>query len=253
MAKKQRLLQILMKSGRFDKIYSAKQAIFAGKIKVDDKMTTNPDFTFNPRTHKVFFEGKELKTELVLRYFILNKPQGYSCQKGEQAKKTVYEFIQKLPGLDEQEKRSLHPVGRLDEDTEGLLIITNDGKLSSKILRPEKEIQKTYYAIVHGFLEDKSIWKLKSGVRVDIGDKMRDEFYVTKPAKIKLLKRSREKSFLELRITEGKKRQVRKMLAAVGNKVLFLKRIAIGKLELGELKLGEMREVTKEFLEKKLS
>ena len=131
-------------------------------------------------------------------------------------------------------KKDLAPVGRLDKDTEGLLLFTNDGKLAHSLLSPKKHVDKTYYAQLEKSITEEDIKKLEEGV--DIGG------YITQPAKGKIVG-ERE---IELTIREGKFHQVKKMLEAVNNKVVYLKRLTFGKLELKDMELGEVREINLE-------
>ena len=133
------------------------------------------------------------------------------------------------------------PVGRLDRDTEGLLVLTNDGQLAHEVLAPKKHVPKTYYAIIDGAVDEVDIERFKQGVTLDDG-------YVTKPGELTIIK-SGQQSEIELIITEGKFHQVKRMFESVGKKVLYLKRIAMGALVLDEnLELGEYREMTEEEL-----
>ena len=133
------------------------------------------------------------------------------------------------------------PVGRLDKDTEGLLLITNDGQLAHQLLSPKKHVPKTYFAVIDREVTEEDIQAFKQGVTLDDG-------YLTKPGELKIIN-SGENSEIELTITEGKFHQVKRMFEAVGKRVVYLKRISMGPLELDEsLKLGEYRELTEEEL-----
>lgn len=153
-------------------------------------------------------------------YIMLNKPKGYVTTAKEQfGRPSVLDLI--------KGKDRVFPVGRLDMDSQGLLILTNDGEYTNNIIHPTKHINKTYRVKLKNIILDSDIKKLESGV--DIGD------YITRPANVKRL----NKDEIEITITEGKNRQVRRMCEAVGNKVVELKRISIGKLKLGALKEGK--------------
>ena len=151
-------------------------------------------------------------------------------------------MIEKIPELDKETKKTLFSVGRLDRDTEGLLIVTNDGKLANKILRPEKHIQKTYLVETEKIITGQNIKKLQEGVTISEGG------YFVKALSVKLL--SSKKT--EIVIDEGKKRQIRLMFEAIGNKVIGLKRTAIGNLNLENLDFKGKNYIitTKDFLEK---
>ena len=166
---------------------------------------------------------------------MLNKPAGYVSATTDAKDKTVLDL-----NIDKKRK-DLFPVGRLDKDTEGLLLITNDGELAHRLLAPKKHVDKLYYAKVEGIVTEEDRKAFAEGV--DIGE---DE--VTRPAVLKILK-SAEVSEIHLTIQEGKFHQVKRMFEAVGKKVIYLKRISMGTLYLDEnLKLGEYRALTEEEL-----
>ena len=145
MPKKTSLKQFLMKSGKFDRLYDCMQSIRSGKVTVNNKTVTNPNYFFNPKRALVKFGDEKIKKAHKL-YFIMNKPAGYLSQKSEN-ERTIYDLLRNL-NLPAEQIKSLFAVGRLDRETEGLLIITNDGKLSSLIMKPESEITKRYYAVL---------------------------------------------------------------------------------------------------------
>lgn len=242
MPKKILLKQLLMKSGRFEKVYDCVQAIRSGKISINNKIITNPNFFFRPKNVLVKFNNEKIKPVAKL-YFLLNKPAGYLSQKHEN-EKTIYDLLGKL-NLSKEQMQSLFAVGRLDKDTEGLLIITNDGKFSTIIMHPQNEIVKKYYAALDKPAEASKIKMLEKGIEINIGN----EKYKTKKCKIKIT--GEKETYIS--ITEGKKRQIRKMFDAIGNKVVYLKRVSIGGLQLGNLKVGEIKQFTKEEIMEKLS
>lgn len=168
-------------------------------------------------------------------YIVLNKPKGFITSAGdERGRPTVMELVGDVP-------ERVFPVGRLDYNTSGLLIMTNDGLLSQKLSHPKHGVYKTYRARVAGVLSDERAAKLRKGV--DIGG------FVTSPAKVQVIKQAERGTIVEIQIREGKNRQVRKMFAAVGNKVLDLERTAIGDIYLGRLKEGHYRKMTKQEIE----
>ncbi len=168
-------------------------------------------------------------------YLMLNKPSGYISSAIVEGEKTIMEL------LDLKYQRRLFPIGRLDKDTEGLILLTNDGQYSHKLMHPNKKVSKIYYVEVDDALEEKFIDTFSSGV--DIGD------YFTKPAKLKII----NETTCTLEIQEGKFHQVKRMFEAVGCEVIYLKRIQIGKLELDKnLKNGEYRKLNQEEMEKAL-
>ena len=241
MSKKISLKQFLMKSGNFDNVYDCITSVRNGEITINGKVETNPNYFFNPKNTIVKFDNEKIKTVGKL-YFVLNKSAGYISQKSE-SEKTIYDLLKKLK-IDEKIINSLFAVGRLDKDTEGLIIITNDGKLSSKIMNPKHEIIKKYYSVLEKVIDINKIKMLEKGIEISI-DK---EKYKTKPCKIKIV--GEKKAYIS--ISEGKKRQIRKMFEAVGNKVVYLKRVSIGDLQLGKLNVGEINQITREEIMEKL-
>lgn len=178
--------------------------------------------------------GKKIekkKTKLV--YYVLNKPKGIiSAAKDDRGRKTVVDLIK----TDER----IFPIGRLDLDTEGLIVLTNDGELFNKVIHPKAEIYKEYIALVKGELKSNEINKLASGVQLEDG--------ITLPARVKLIKTNKNRTEISIAIREGRNRQVRRMFQAVDHPVIELTRVAVGRLNLGNLKVGEYRPLTKEEL-----
>jgi 23S rRNA pseudouridine2605 synthase len=167
-------------------------------------------------------------------YIVLNKPKGFVTSVGDdRGRPTVMDLVGDIP-------ERIFPVGRLDCDTSGLLIMTNDGALSQMLTHPKHRIYKTYRAKISGVLSDERIARLKKGV--DIGG------FVTSPADLRVLRQAERITTVEIRVFEGKNRQVRKMFAAVGNKVVELERVAVGDILLGRLKEGHYRKMTRREL-----
>ena len=159
-----------------------------------------------------------------------------------QGKMVVYESFSYYMLITEQKRRDLFPVGRLDKDTEGLLLLTNDGKLSNDLLAPGKHVEKTYYARIKGMVTKKEVAAFAEGV--DIGDEL-----LTAPAELKIHKAGSE-SEIEITITEGRYHQIKRMFEAVGMQVLYLKRLRMGPLYLDEsLACGEYRKLTTEEIQ----
>jgi 23S rRNA pseudouridine2605 synthase len=184
---------------------------------------------------RVEVNGRLLRTAEKPVYIALNKPIGaITSTSDERGRITVMDLVKDIP-------ERIFPVGRLDFNTSGLLIMTNDGELSQKLTHPSHKIYKTYRAKVTGVLSPERISKLTKGV--DIGG------FVTSPAIVSLIKQSEKFAIAEIKIFEGKNRQVRKMLASVGNKVLELERIAIGDVYLGHLKEGHYRKLTNQEID----
>lgn len=242
MSKKTPLKQFLMGTGRFEKLYDAICAVRNQKITVNDKVIINPNYFFNPRMSLVKF-GDEKLMAVKKAYFILNKPAGYICQKSIK-EKSIYDLIKGL-NIDDKLRASLFAVGRLDRETEGLLIITNDGKLSSYITQPDYKIEKEYYAVLSKSIKDEDAKKIENGIEVLISGIK----YKTKPSKIKIIG---EKNIV-ISVSEGKKRQIRKMFEAIGNEVVYLRRESIENLKMDGIKAGEFKEISKEEIYKKLN
>ena len=212
-----------------------KKLIRQGKVKIGDAVVKSPEHKIDGASQKVFCEGQEVGYK-EYEYYMLNKPAGYVSATTDAKDKTVLDLIT------DKKRKDLFPVGRLDKDTEGLLLITNDGDLAHRLLAPKKHVDKLYYAKVEGFVTEEDVKSFAEGV--NIGE---DE--VTRPAVLEILK-SDEVSQIHLTIQEGKFHQVKRMFEAVGKKVIYLKRISMGTLRLDEnLKLGEYRTLTEEELE----
>ena len=202
-----------------------KKYIKSGEVSIDDVICRDSAVNVNEQNN-ITFRGKCVKYKQY-RYFLLNKPAGFVTA----TRDTKAPFVMEL--INEPNKGRLFPVGRLDKDTEGLLLICDDGELAHKLLSPKKHVDKTYYVLADKPLSEKDISLLEKGV--DIGDKL-----PTAPAKADLIS-DRE---LRLTITEGRFHQVKRMLRAVDNEVIYLKRISFGRLSLpDDLKIGEYIEV----------
>ena len=172
-------------------------------------------------------------------YLLLNKPLGYiSTASDEKDRPTVIDLVNDI-------EERVFPVGRLDADTTGLLLMTNDGDFAYQLTHPSHEIVKTYRARVVGVLSKERIFKLKHGV--DIGG------YTTAPAEVNVIKQASKYAVVEISVHEGKNRQIRKMFASVGNKVLELERISIGDVRLANLKQGHYRKLKKNEIESLLA
>ena len=207
-----------------------KNLIKSKKITIDDVIVTSPDMKIDLE-HNIVKASGIVVSYIEYEYYMLNKPAGVISATEDKHCSTVIDLIK------DSNKKDLFPVGRLDKDTEGLLLITNDGDLAHDLLSPKKHIPKTYYAKVAGHMDAAVINVFKEGV--DIG-----EDKPTLPAELKILN-SNEVSEIELTIYEGKFHQVKRMFEAVGSKVLYLKRISMGNLQLdNSLELGEYRALT---------
>lgn len=211
---------------------AAEQLIRDGKVSVNGKVVTELGTKVDPLKDKVSVEGKLIKQEKEQVYFILNKPKGYlSTAKDDRGRKTVLDL---LPGV----KERIYPVGRLDNNTEGLLVLTNDGELMNQLLHPKYEIYKTYVVKVDRSPSEEKLDRLRVGVALDDG--------VTAPAKLHVTARDpmRDLTTIEITIHEGRNRQIRRMFAAIGHDVKALKRIEFAGLTLSGLRRGQYRELT---------
>ncbi len=233
MSQKYSLYQLLKRTGKFSQKQEIIRAISKGRVQVDKKVTTSAQFQCNPLKREVLLDGKEIHL-VPLMYIVLNKPERYSCQKNDDK----YPYVVNLLKLDPEIKNSLFVIGRLDVPTTGMLIITNDGRLSTRLLNPKSKVPKKYKVLAKDAITKEQIRKLEEGVYIEVFE---DE-YLTEEAKVERIS-SHE---IYLTITEGKFRQVRKMLGAVGNLVMALERVAIGKLKLPDIEIGESEILIKE-------
>lgn len=212
----------------------ADELIENGNVKVNGAVMKEPGYDVQ-EGDKVEVNGRLIEGQQKLVYVLVNKPFGViTSAKDEKDRVTVMELVK---DIDER----LVPVGRLDYNTTGALIMTNDGSLTYRVTHPKHELGKTYRALVKGVVSNEKARKLRSGV--DIGG------YVTKRAKVTILKGNQNSTLVEITIFEGKNRQVRKMFSAIGNPVQELERVAIGNIRLGHLKSGHYRKLTKEEIE----
>lgn len=217
-----------------------KQLIKKGKVSVDGIVVKKPETRIDEDISLVQAYGKAL-SYVRWEYYMLNKPAGVVSATEDGRDKTVIDLI------DSRRRKDLFPVGRLDKDTEGLLLITNDGALAHRLLSPKKHVDKTYFAKVKGLVTADTVQRFGEGLNIGAGD-----VEMTMPAKLEIIQ-SGDISLIRLTIQEGKFHQVKRMFQAVGMEVLYLKREAMGTLLLDEtLALGEYRELTKEELEKLL-
>lgn len=244
MGKKVKIGQFLLRTGKFKDLNEVLSLLKTGRVRIGDKIITSGLFEFRPSTKPVYIDSTKVELNNDKVYIAINKPEGVICQKNDaEGRPDVWLMLRKL-GMPGQKVNSLVTIGRLDINTEGLLIMTNDGNLVNKLLQPNNKVEKEYYAIVNGFLTDDDIRKLESGIDIEVKVDGKREIIHTQPAKVRLINRTKEKSELTLVIHEGKKRQVRIMLFTLDHDVLFLRRIRIGKLTLGDLKVGQYREIT---------
>jgi 16S rRNA pseudouridine516 synthase len=230
---------------RIDKVLSnlgygsrkdVKKLLKDGAVKVNDVIVKDAKQHVDPVKDMVTLNGEQIQYREFI-YLMMNKPPGVISATEDKHDETVIDLLQVDDLVFEP-----FPVGRLDKDTEGFLLITNDGQLAHRLLSPKKHVPKTYFALIEGEVTEEDIEAFKNGVTLDDG-------YCTKPGELVVLK-SGLTSDIELTITEGKFHQVKRMFQAVGKRVVYLKRLSMGPLMLDEtLELGEYRELTDEELE----
>lgn len=200
--------------------------IAEGRVTLNGKTVTQMGVTVNPDNDHVTVNGKRVAIKHKLYYILLHKPKGYvTTVSDDLGRRTVMDLI--------DIKTRLYPVGRLDYDTEGALILTNDGDIANKLTHPKNQVSKVYVCRISGQITNDEVAKLQKGVEID--GKM------TLPAVVKVLENDIHHSRIELTIKEGRNRQVRRMFEAIGKDVEFLKRVAVGEIRLGGLSRGKYR------------
>lgn len=212
-----------------------KELIKKKMILVNDELALRPEFHIDPNKDRVSYQSMILTYEKY-SYYMLNKPAGVVSATYDNMCSTVVDLLR------QENKKDLFPIGRLDKDTEGLLIITNDGDLAHRLLSPKKHVPKSYLAIIDGSLSQEDIDTLENGM--DIGEEK-----VTLPARVVVESTSSQESTVSITITEGKFHQVKRMFLGVNRKVIYLKRTAMGGLLLDtELPLGSYRPLSENEL-----
>jgi 23S rRNA pseudouridine2605 synthase len=207
----------------------ARKWIAGGNVSVNGKVIRTPDHWVDLKRDRVLLHGKPLRA-LKRVYILLYKPKGYiTSYKDPQGRPTVYDLITDAG-------QWVAPVGRLDQDTSGLLVLTNDNDFADLLTDPEYHVPKTYLVKTSSRLDGQALQKLRDGIELDDAP--------TRPATVTLLRESASASFLEITITEGRNRQVRRMIEAVGSRVRKLVRTAIGPVQIGALEIGKWRELT---------
>ncbi|SHJ48211.1 pseudouridine synthase [Paramaledivibacter caminithermalis] len=210
----------------------AEEYIKMGRVKVNGKIIKEMGVKINPEADRVSLDNRDIKILDNKIYIALNKPKGYITTSSDQFNRPT--VLDLLKGVSER----IYPVGRLDYNTSGLLLLTNDGELTHRITHPSSHIYKTYVSKIKGIISSKEMSRFEKGL--NIGG------YVTAPAKIELLKEYRNNCLVEIIIYEGKNRQIRRMMDVLGHPVITLKRISIGKIHIDNLPEGKWRYLTKE-------
>ena len=224
------LERVISKAGAGSRT-QARSWIHARQVQVNGKVIENPDHWVDLKRDRVFLDGKPLAKQKPV-YILLYKPTGYiTTYKDPEGRPTVYDLIKEI-------NQFVSPVGRLDLDTSGLLMMTNDTQLAERLTNPDHRVLKTYLLKCSTLLPDEAIDQLRRGVTLSDGP--------TRPAEVRRVRDSGKYTHLEIRISEGRNRQVRRMIEAVGSKVLKLVRTHIGPVTFGDLKIGCWREMSAE-------
>ena len=221
----ERLQKILSRAGIASR-RSAEKIILAGRVTVDDKIITELGAKADINKNKICVDGRQIFLSDAKIYLLMNKPKNILCTaKDDRGRKTVLDLVENITAR-------IYPVGRLDYDSEGLILLTNDGELTNKLIHPKYKIAKTYRAKIFGELTADKLEKLRAGIELEDG--------MTAPAEIILI----GKNTVEITIHEGRNRQIRRMFAAVGCEVQKLTRIKFAGLNLSGVKSGEYRKLT---------
>lgn len=203
----------------------------SGRVTVNGLTVTQPGAKADPEADDIRVDGKPIRRDVTRRHILLNKPTGFvTTVHDPHAEHTVMELVRGV-------RERIYPVGRLDADTAGLLIMTNDGEFAQKLLHPSHQVPRTYRAVVRGAMDDFAITDLRAGVALEDG--------LTMPAQVDLIERSRATNItvVDITIREGRKRQVRRMIDAVGHRVLALTRTRFGPIALADLAPGTWRNL----------
>ena len=224
-----RLEKFLSESGIASR-RDAKKYISDGRVSVDGERVLIPGTHIDPQNAEITLDGELIRGKPKQIYLMLNKPAGYvTTVRDERGRPTVMELVSDI-------SQRIYPVGRLDLDTEGLLLMTNDGDFAHRILHPSYETQKTYIAWVEGKPNQRAIQRLWEGIEIEEG--------TITSAKVSQIGKRKGQTQFRVIIHEGKKRQIRRMFHAVGHDVIHLKRVGIGSLSLGRLSIGKYRILT---------
>ena len=222
--------RVLSKAGLGSRT-EARSWIAAGRVQVNGRVIRDPDAWVDLERDRVALDGKPLRRSAPI-YLLMYKPKGYlTTVRDPQGRPTIYDL---LPSREEY----VFPVGRLDLDTSGLLLLTNDTQFAERLTNPDYHVPKTYLVKASSFLSDEDLDALRRGLELRDGP--------TRPAEVTRIRESGGKTVFEITITEGRNRQVRRMVEALGAKVLKLVRVAIGPLRIGAMPIGSVRAMTAE-------
>lgn len=220
--------RVISKAGLGSRM-DARKWIGAGRVRVNGRLIQTPDHWVDLERDKVTVDGRPLREQEKI-YLLLYKPKGYiTTYKDPDGRPTVYDLIPEV-------KQFLGTVGRLDQDSTGLLLLTNDTRFAERVMSPDHKVSKTYLVKTSTLVTDEQLDQLRRGIELTDG--------MTKPAIAERVRDSEKYSFVEITIEEGRNRQVRRMIEALGSKVLKLVRTKIGSLEIGDLQIGKHRMLT---------
>ena len=212
---------------------ASEELIAAGRVEVNGKVVTEQGMRVDPERDTIRVDGSRIPPPRRHLYLVLNKPRGVvSTMDDPDGRPTLEQYVPR--------RQRLFHVGRLDTDTEGLLILTNDGDFANKLAHPSHEVPKTYLVEVEGLLDNQTLRRLEKGLTLEDGP--------IKPDKVKLVTRAESRSMVQITLHSGRNRIVRRMFDSVGHPVRRLSRISIGPVRLGQLAVGETRELTREEL-----
>jgi pseudouridine synthase len=223
------LERVLSKAGLGSRV-EARSWIHAGRVKVNGTLIRNPDHWIDMARDRVRFDGKPLEARERI-YLLLYKPTGYlTTYKDPEGRPTVYDLIRDVDTF-------LSPVGRLDLDTSGLLLMTNDTRFAERVTNPKSHVPKTYLVKASQVLSDAHLQQLRDGIELSDGP--------TRPAVVTRVRDSEKYTHFEITLTEGRNRQVRRMVEAIGARVLKLVRVKVGRISIGKLPIGTWRLLTR--------
>jgi 23S rRNA pseudouridine2605 synthase/16S rRNA pseudouridine516 synthase len=221
----ERLHKVMARAGVASR-RKCEELILKGKVKVDGQVIRELGYKVDPEKNVIEVLGEVIDVKAPKKYLVLNKPKGYLTTMFDPfSRPTIKELL--------PEEKGVYPVGRLDFNSEGLLILTNDGEFAYRLTHPKFKIPKVYEVLVQGCPSFQDIWRLRMGINLEDGP--------TLPARVTIKQRLDRGCWLQITITEGRKRQVRRMCLAIGHPVIALKRIAIGPVKLAQLQAGEYR------------
>jgi len=232
-----RINKYIASSGNYSR-RSAEQLILDKKVTLNGKVVTDLATQVDERNDTVCVNGKNINPIKKMIYVMLHKPKGYiTTLSDDKGRPTVMQFFPEFL------RKVVKPIGRLDRDSEGLLLFTNDGELNKKLTHPSSRIKKYYQVTIEGSITKDELDTLNKGVEIEVDG----EKELTYPIRVKVLEERENKTKLEVIIAEGKNREIRKMFEAIGKVIILLKRTQIGKLTLGGLPRGKYKDFNPEF------